>query len=70
MAILVRIVIFIWNPKHIADVLFSLVAIIYEGLRLHLGPVISASYQLHTGVGSQHAYDFHSAVHFMQVGEY
>ena len=42
-------------------------AVIYEGLRLHQGPVISPSYHLHTGVGTKLAYEFHMAVHMMQV---
>ena len=53
---------------YLADVVLALIAVIYEGLRLRLGPVISSSYQLHTGVGTEQAYKFHDAVHLMQVG--
>ena len=49
------------------DLLLSMVAMIYEGLRLHRGPVISPSYHLHTGVGTEPAHEFHVAIHLIQV---
>ena len=44
-----------------------MVAMVYEGLRLRVGPVISPSYHLHTGVETEPAHGFHVAIHLIQV---
>ena len=49
------------------DVFLALLAVIYEGIRLRQGPIISTSYHLHTGVGSTISHEFHIAIHMIQV---
>ena len=51
----------------LTDVFLALLAVIYEGIRLRQGPVISTSYQLHTGVGNRISHEFHLAIHMIQV---
>ena len=51
----------------LTDVFLALLAVIYEGIRLRQGPVISTSYQLHTGAGNRISHEFHLAIHMIQV---